>query len=209
MKINLKFLEGKTWQGARPMSRRRGWREGGNDNISPGGQYRGRGGQPGRPPSHREPPPGPGWRWGRSRWRTGGRWRRRRWCWASPADQTPTSVRRNPDMASYICYLVIWHFYLADQSIAETEDRGEEEERDERTAPACLVDDHRHQPARDLARPGKCRLLVPGILFSIYYYYLHQSPQEMRGGDAVAQVRSVLNMAIVSHVAHHAGENRN
>ena len=24
--------------------------------------------------------------------------------------------------------------------------------------------------------------------FSIYYYYLHQSPQEMRGGDAVAQV---------------------
>ena len=110
MKINLKFLGGKTWQGGRPMSRLRGLWEGGNENISPGGQYQGRGGQPGRPPSHREPPPGPGWRWGRSHWRTGGRWRRRRLCWASPADQTPTSVRRNPDMASYICYLVIWTF---------------------------------------------------------------------------------------------------
>ena len=58
------------------------------------------------------------------------------------------------------------YFYLADESIAETEDRGEEEESDERTPPACLVDDDRNDPAG----------------------HLHQGAQEMRGGDAVTQV---------------------
>ena len=47
--------------------------------------------------------------------------------------------------------LLSGYFYLADQSIAQTEDRGEEEESDERTPPACLVDDDRHHPAGDLA----------------------------------------------------------
>ena len=44
------------------------------------------------------------------------------------------------------------YLYLADESIAETEDRGEEEESDERTPPACLVDDDRNHPAGHLAR---------------------------------------------------------
>ena len=42
------------------------------------------------------------------------------------------------------------YIYLTDQSIAKTEDRGEEKESDKGTPPACLVDDDRNDPAGDL-----------------------------------------------------------
>ena len=61
-------------------------------------------------------------------------------------------MRRIPGVSQE---LIFWtsgylYFYLADQSIAETEDRGEEEESDERTPPACLVDDDGNDPAGHL-----------------------------------------------------------
>ena len=89
--------------------------------------------------------------------------------------EPPQQTRHQPQGGEILTWplisviLLSGHFYLADQSIAETEDRGEEEESDERTAPACLVDDHRHQPARDLLRPGKCRL-TSGLGFPLYLY---------------------------------------
>ena len=61
-------------------------------------------------------------------------------------------MRRNPVVShDLMSRLLSGYFYLADQSVAETEDRGEEEESDERTPPACLVDDDRHHPVGDLA----------------------------------------------------------
>ena len=54
-------------------------------------------------------------------------------------------MRRNPAVSPET--LASWisdHSYLTDQSIAETEEGGEEEEGDERSSPACLVDDARH-----------------------------------------------------------------
>ena len=65
--------------------------------------------------------------------------------------------------------LLSGYFYLADQSIAETEDRGEEEESDERTPPACLVDDDRHHPAGDLPTQN---VVLFGHFISQYFSFL-------------------------------------
>ena len=77
-------------------------------------------------------------------------------------------MRRNPAVSPVT--LASWisdHSYLTDQSIAETEGGGEEEEGDERSSPACLVDDARHQPARHLARQGKCRLTCSSCCYFV------------------------------------------
>ena len=54
-------------------------------------------------------------------------------------------MRRNPAVSpETLASWIFDHSYLTDQSIAETEEGGEEEEGDERSSPACLVDDARH-----------------------------------------------------------------
>ena len=70
--------------------------------------------------------------------------------------ESPQQARHQPQWGEILglvrndLFWIFWYIYLTDQSIAQTEDRGEEKESDERTPPACLVDDDRNNPAGHL-----------------------------------------------------------